>query len=160
MVESNRKNESVKRNLIRQDAFQNPISFFHNHFIKIQASPQLFLTYVCFPFYRKELFQEDKKSFYKVLISIFVKLRVLNEECLTLKLAPVDDVAFFVYFSSTIPAASSNHILAFEKVITNVGHAYHHHSGTFIALRSNLYVYTWTIRQYGQRRHSTELLVK
>lgn len=49
VVESNRKNDSVKRNLIRQDAFQNPISFFYNHFIKIQASPQLFLTYVCFP---------------------------------------------------------------------------------------------------------------
>lgn len=77
VVESNRKNDSVKRNLIRQDAFQNPISFFYNHFIKIQASPQLFLTYVCFPLYRKELFQEDKKSFDKVLISIFVKLRVL-----------------------------------------------------------------------------------
>lgn len=28
VVESNRKNDSVKRNLIRQDAFQNPISFF------------------------------------------------------------------------------------------------------------------------------------
>lgn len=77
VVESNRKNDSVKRNLIRQDAFQNPISFFYNHFIKIQASPQLFLTYICFPLYRKELFQEDKKSFDKVLISIFVKLRVL-----------------------------------------------------------------------------------
>lgn len=77
VVESNRKNDSVKRNLIRQDAFQNPISFFYNHFIKIQASPQLFLTYVCFPLYRKELFQEDKKSFDKVLISILVKLRVL-----------------------------------------------------------------------------------
>lgn len=77
VVESNRKTYSVKRNLIRQDAFQNPISFFYNHFIKIQASPQLFLTYVCFPLYWKELFQEDKKSFDTVLISIFVKLRVL-----------------------------------------------------------------------------------
>lgn len=77
VVESNRKTDSVKRNLIRQDAFQNPISFFYNHFIKIQASPQLLLTYVCFPLYWKELFQEDKKSFDKVLISIFVKLRVL-----------------------------------------------------------------------------------
>lgn len=44
VVESNRKNDSVKRNLIRQDAFQNPISFFYTYFIKIQASPQLFLT--------------------------------------------------------------------------------------------------------------------
>lgn len=78
VVESNRKNDSVKRNLIRQDAFQNPISFFYNHFIKIQASPQLFLTYVCFPLYRKELFRKIRRVLIKyVLISIFVKLRVL-----------------------------------------------------------------------------------
>lgn len=57
--------------------FKTQFPFFYNHFIKIQASPQLFLTYVCFPLYRKELFQEDKKSFDKVLISTFVKLRVL-----------------------------------------------------------------------------------
>lgn len=35
--------------------------------------------------------------------------------------------------------------------------AYHPHSGTFIAPRSGLYVFTW-IRQWGQRLHTTELL--
>lgn len=72
---------------------------------------------------------------------------------------PVESVAFYAYFSSDIPASSAYHILAFDKVITNVGHAYHPHSGTFIAPRSGLYVCTWTIRLYGQRYHTTELLV-
>lgn len=70
---------------------------------------------------------------------------------------PVESVAFYAYFSSDIPASSAYHILAFDKVITNVGHTYH--SGTFIAPRSCFYVFTWTIRLYGQRYHTTELLV-
>lgn len=37
--------------------------------------------------------------------------------------------------------------------------AYHPHSGTFIAQRSGFYVFTWTSRQWGQRLHTTELLV-
>lgn len=75
------------------------------------------------------------------------------------RVAPVDGVAFFAYFSSTIFAASSYHILAFEKVITNDHHAYHPHSGTFIALRPGLYVFTWTISLFRQRYHAIELLV-
>lgn len=31
--------------------------------------------------------------------------------------------------------------------------------GTFIAPRSGLYVFTWTIRLWGHRYHNTELLV-
>ncbi|XP_052709809.1 uncharacterized protein LOC128184398 [Crassostrea angulata] len=72
---------------------------------------------------------------------------------------PAESVAFYAYFSTTIPASSAFHILAFDNVITNVGNAYHPHSGTFIAPRSGLYVFTWTIRQWGQRYHTTELLV-
>lgn len=72
---------------------------------------------------------------------------------------PVESVAFYAYFSSTIPASSVYHILAFDKVITNVGNAYHPHSGSFIAPRSGLYVFTWTIRINGERYHKTELLV-
>lgn len=41
----------------------------------------------------------------------------------------------------------------------NVGNTYHPHSGTFIASRSDLYVSTWTIRLWGQRYQTTELLV-
>ena len=72
---------------------------------------------------------------------------------------PVESVAFFARFSSNTPAGIDHHILVFDKVITNVGNAYHSHTGTFIAPRSGLYVFTWTIRLYGTFHHSTELLV-
>lgn len=75
------------------------------------------------------------------------------------KTVPVESVAFYAYFSSNIPASSAYHILAFDKVITNVGNAYHPHSGSFLAPRSGLYVFTWTIRLWGPRYHTTELLV-
>ena len=69
-------------------------------------------------------------------------------------------VAFFAYFSSNhLVSNAANYILAFDEVITNVGNAYHPHSGTFIAPRSGLYVFTWTIRQSGNNYHTTELLV-
>lgn len=72
---------------------------------------------------------------------------------------PVESVAFFARFSSNTPAGINHHILVFDKVITNVGNAYHSHTGTFIAPRSGLYVFTWTIRLYTTSYHSTELLV-
>lgn len=46
----------------------------------------------------------------------------------------------------------------FDKVITDVGNAYHPHMGTFIAPKYGLYVFTWTIRLGGNHYHSTELL--
>lgn len=72
---------------------------------------------------------------------------------------PVDMVAFYAYLSSDIPASIAHHIIAFNTVITNVGNAYHPHSGTFIAPRSWVYVFTWTIRLYGHSYIKTELLV-
>ena len=52
-----------------------------------------------------------------------------------------------------------DHSLAFDTVITNVGNAYHPQSGTFIAPRTGLYVFTWTIRLWGNSYHTSELLV-
>lgn len=72
---------------------------------------------------------------------------------------PVDMVAFYAYLSSDIPASIAHHIIAFDTVITNVGNAHHPHSGTFIAPRSGVYVFTWTIRLYGHSYIKTELLV-
>ncbi|XP_056014773.1 uncharacterized protein LOC130052799 [Ostrea edulis] len=75
--------------------------------------------------------------------------------------ASVDNIvaAFYAYLSNHVISPSGHHILTFDTVITNKGNAYHPHSGTFIAPRSGLYVFTWTIRMYGQSHHSTELLV-
>ena len=56
-------------------------------------------------------------------------------------------------------SGTAHHILNFDTVITNVGSAYYPHSGTFIAPRSGIYVFTWTIRQLGYNYHTTELLV-
>lgn len=72
---------------------------------------------------------------------------------------PVDMVAFYAYLSSDTPASVAHHIITFDTVITNVGNAYHPHSGTFIAPRSGLYVFTWTIRLWGNSYFTTELLV-
>ena len=71
---------------------------------------------------------------------------------------PVESVAFFAYFSTHNVASSPHHILAFDKVITNIGNAYHPHSGSFLAPRSGVYVFIWTIRLDGNNYHTTELL--
>ena len=71
---------------------------------------------------------------------------------------PAESIAFFAYFSTNNDASSTHQILAFDKVITNVGNAYHPHSGTFIAPRSGVYVFIWTIRLNTNRYHTTELL--
>lgn len=71
----------------------------------------------------------------------------------------VNNVAFFAYLSSSTPTSDAHRIIAFDTVITNVGNAYHPHSGTFIAPQSGLYVFTWTIRLYATSYHTTELLV-
>lgn len=72
----------------------------------------------------------------------------------------MEPVAFYAYLSTHDTASSAiHHIIAFDKVITNVENAYHPHSVTFIAPRSGLYVFTWTIRQQGTSYHATELLV-
>lgn len=72
---------------------------------------------------------------------------------------PVDMVAFYAYLSSGVPASVAHHIFKFDIVVTNVGNAYHPHMGTFIAPRSGLYVFTWTIRVNGNSYQTTELVV-
>lgn len=70
-----------------------------------------------------------------------------------------ETVAFFAQLSSHTHAFDAHRIIAFDKTITNVGHAYHPYSGTFIAPRSGVYVFTWTIRLYGESYHTTQLMV-
>lgn len=70
-----------------------------------------------------------------------------------------ETVAFFAHLSSHTHAFDAHRIIAFDETITNVGNAYHPYSGTFIAPRSGVYVFTWTIRLYGDSYHTTELMV-
>lgn len=49
----------------------------------------------------------------------------------------MEPVAVHAYLSTNVPAYSAVHyIIAFDKVVTNVGNGYHSHLGTFIAPRS------------------------
>ena len=71
---------------------------------------------------------------------------------------PAESVAFFAYLSTYNSASSPHHILVFDKVITNIGNAFHAHMGTFIAPRSGVYVFIWTVRMALDHNHSTELV--
>lgn len=69
----------------------------------------------------------------------------------------MEPVAVHAYLSTNVPAYLAVHyIIAFDKVVTNVGNGYHSNLGTFITPRSGLYVFTWTIRQWGSRYQKTE----
>ncbi|XP_062581449.1 uncharacterized protein LOC134243234 [Saccostrea cucullata] len=106
-------------------------------------------------------FLREKSSFPNAVIK--------HKDSLTRKerlLAPVTTsssheniVAFYVYLSKDIPSPSAHHILIFDSIITSAGNAYHPHYGTFIAPRSGLYVFTWTIRMAGASDHTVELLI-
>lgn len=85
------------------------------------------------------------------------KERLVNNQS---RSVPVEPVAFYAYLSTHEAASSAiHHIIAFDKVITNVGNAYHPHTGTFIAPRSGLYIFTWTIVQWVTSYHVTERVV-
>ncbi|XP_062581433.1 complement C1q-like protein 4 [Saccostrea cucullata] len=105
--------------------------------------------------------QEEKSFFANALTqhkeSLIRKERLHDPVTTTASLNNI--VAFYAYLSQDVPSPSAHYILAFDNVITNAGNAYHSHTGTFIAPRSGLYVFTWTIRMYGDSYHSTELLI-
>lgn len=71
---------------------------------------------------------------------------------------PVDMVAFYAYLSYNTPAAVAHHIIAFDKVVTNVGNACHSHSEKFIAPKSGLNVFIWTIRLLRNNSYYTTQL--
>lgn len=51
----------------------------------------------------------------------------------------MEPVAVHAYLSTNVPAYSAVHyIIAFDKVVTNVGNGYHSNLGTFITPRSGL----------------------
>lgn len=61
--------------------------------------------------------------------------------------------------SKSTPSISIQYPLAFDIVKTNNGNGYHASTGVFIALETGIYVFTWTIREYSNCRHSTQLMV-
>lgn len=53
--------------------------------------------------------------------------------------------------SKSTPSISIQYPIAFDIVKTNNGNGYHAETG--------IYVFTWTIREYSNCRHSTQLIV-
>jgi hypothetical protein len=70
-----------------------------------------------------------------------------------------DVVAFYAYLTHKITSPSAHDVLTFDTTITNIGNAYHQHSGIFIAPRAGTYVFTWSFRIQNDAHMSTELVV-
>lgn len=69
-------------------------------------------------------------------------------------------VAFFAYLSSDYRVLNAHRPIVFDKTVSNFGSAYHTSSGNFVAPRSGIYVFTWTIRLNTDSVHTTELVVQ
>ncbi|XP_048758179.2 uncharacterized protein LOC125668289 [Ostrea edulis] len=65
----------------------------------------------------------------------------------------------FSAFMSTGLTPGHLRTLIFDAIFTNEGSGYNHHMGVFMAPRSGLYVFTWTIRGNGGAVLNTQLLV-
>lgn len=61
--------------------------------------------------------------------------------------------------AKSTPSITIQHTLIFDVVKTNNGNGYHSTIGVFIAPETGTYVFTWTMREYGNCRHSTQLMV-
>lgn len=61
--------------------------------------------------------------------------------------------------SSILYSPSTEHVLVFDVVKTNIGNAYHPNTGVFIVPESGVYVLTWTFRIGGNHDHSIQLIV-
>lgn len=57
------------------------------------------------------------------------------------------------------PSPGNLNTLVFNAIFTNEGNGYNHHMGVFIAPKSALYVFTWTIRAESGHYFNTQLLV-
>lgn len=68
-------------------------------------------------------------------------------------------IAFYAYMTTSLISPGYLRTLIFDAIFTNEGSGYHHHMGVFIAPRTGLYVFTWTIRADGGSYFNTQLLV-
>lgn len=62
---------------------------------------------------------------------------------------PQTTVAFFAYLSNT-QLISPHQVLIFDHAPLNAGNGYHPNSGIFIAPKTGVYVFVWTVRIYKQ----------
>ena len=75
-----------------------------------------------------------------LILPLFIKINLLpilvhSRARLLPTTVPEESIAFLANFSSSFPASAAGyHNLIFDTVITNVGNAYHPHSGSFLHL--------------------------
>ncbi|XP_062589102.1 uncharacterized protein LOC134250764 [Saccostrea cucullata] len=80
---------------------------------------------------------------------------------LSKRLSPptMNAIAFYAYMSQNTPTISVQYPFIFDVVKTNVGHGYHSATRAFVVPESGMYVFTWTMRVYGDHYHSAEAMV-
>lgn len=68
-------------------------------------------------------------------------------------------VAFYAYMTTRLHTPSTEHVLVFDVVKTNIGNAYHPSTGVFMVPESGVYVFTWTFWIGDGRDNSIQLMV-
>ncbi|XP_061197163.1 complement C1q-like protein 2 [Saccostrea echinata] len=69
-----------------------------------------------------------------------------------------EHVSFSAYKNQSQGGLNKRHIIKFEKTILNLGNHYHPEDGIFIAPVSGVYLFHWTINNYGDLAY-TNILV-
>ncbi|XP_062579198.1 adiponectin-like [Saccostrea cucullata] len=69
-----------------------------------------------------------------------------------------DTVLFSAYKSSTTSGISTRTVIRFEQTYINIGNHYHTEDGIFIAPKTGIYMFHWTIATAGSPFH-TQLIV-
>nr|XP_022310934.1 uncharacterized protein LOC111116241 [Crassostrea virginica] len=64
--------------------------------------------------------------------------------------------AFHAYMSTPETDPGPHHTFIFDRVVTNIGGNYNHHTGIFTATESGVYVFSWTVFCYDERLHELE----
>lgn len=57
----------------------------------------------------------------------------------------LENVAFYAFLTKSLQEPSTNHVLVYDNVVTNIGGHYNKYSGVFTAPQSGTYVFTFTV---------------
>ncbi|XP_062616862.1 uncharacterized protein LOC134278568 [Saccostrea cucullata] len=72
--------------------------------------------------------------------------------------ASKDVIAFYAYMTGDSIDPGASRTLIFDKIITNAGNGYHNATGAFIAPRTGIYVFSWSMRLVNSAYHQAELV--
>lgn len=66
------------------------------------------------------------------------------------RMISTSQIAFYASMSNNEPTIGTHHLLIFDHALLKVGNGYYPNSGVFIAPKSGIYVFMWTLRLYDQ----------